>query len=435
MRTSLRGIANKARLDKKHRFRNLFGLLNEEGLESGWQLLNKKAASGVDGVTDREYAEDLAGNISRLVDRVKHGKYRAQLVKRKHIPKDGKGTRPLGIPVLEDKLLQKGVARILEAIFEADFLPCSWAYRPRRNALGAVRTLTQELQFGCYGYVIEVDIKSFFDNIDHKWMMRMLEERIDDKPFLRLIRKWLKAGVLEEDGRVRHPLTGCPQGGVVSPVLANIYLHYVLDLWFERRVRPNTMKRAFMCRYADDMVFAFQLRWEAERFHRELIKRLAKFGLEVSVEKTRILRFSRFQLGKKAKAFEFLGIAFRWMKDRSGTPRVKRRTAPKRLRRALARMTEWCKVHRIRKLGMIMASFNRKLLGHFNYYGIRTNYESLLAFYKQSKQILWKWLNRRSQRRSYNWHKFNILIRRFRIARPLIRADRYIQLDLLGEAY
>ena len=215
MHTSLRGIANKARLDKKHRFRNLFGLLNEEGLESGWHLLNLKAASGVDGMTAREYAEDLAGNIKRLVERVKHGRYRARLVKRKHIPKDGKGTRPLGLPVLEDKLLQKGVARILEAIFEADFLPCSWAYRQGRNALGAVRTLTQELQFGCYGYVIEVDIKSFFDNIDHEWMMRMLRERIDDKPFLRLIQKWLKAGVLEEDGRVRHPLTGCPQGGVI----------------------------------------------------------------------------------------------------------------------------------------------------------------------------------------------------------------------------
>lgn len=245
MQTSLRGIANKARLDKKHRFRNLFGLLNEEGLESCWRLLNKKAASGVDGVTAREYARDLAGNIRRLVERVKQGRYRARLVRRKHIPKDGKGTRPLGLPVLEDKLLQKGVARILEAIWEADFLPCSWAYRPIRNALGAVRTLTQELQFGCYGYIVDVDIKGFFDNINHEWMLRMLSERIDDKPFLRLIKKWLKAGVMEEDGRVRHPNTGCPQGGVVSPVLANIYLHYVVDLWFERCVRPRCLKRAF----------------------------------------------------------------------------------------------------------------------------------------------------------------------------------------------
>ena len=434
MQASLRGIANKARLDKKHRFRNLFGLLNEEGLESCWRLLNKKAASGVDGVTAREYARDLAGNIRRLVESVKHGRYRARLVRRKDIPKDGKSTRPLGLLVLQDKLLQKGAARILEAIFEAEFLPCSWAYRQGRNALGAVRTLTQELQFGCYGYVIKVDIKGFFENIDHEWMMRMLRERIDDRPFLRLILKWLKAGVMEEDGRVRHPLTGCPQGGVISPILANIYLHCVLDLWFERCVRPNTFKRAFMCRYADDMVFAFQIRSEAYRFHQELIKRLAEFGLEVSLEKTQIIRFNKHRLKKQAKSFEFLGFEFRWMKDRSGTPRVKRRTSPKRLRRAIARTTEWCKSQRNSKTRKILAAFNRKLLGHFNYYGVRCNFASLQAFYIQAKCALYKWLNRRSQRRSYSWSQFNSLIRRFRIARPRIRADRYLQLDLFGEA-
>lgn len=433
MQASLRGIANKARLDKKHRFRNLFGLLNEEGLDSCWRLLNKKAASGVDGVTAREYARDLAGNIRRLVERVKQGRYRARLVRGKHIPKDGKGTRPLGLPVLEDKLVQKCAARILEAIYEADFLPCSWAYRQCRNALGAVRTLTQELQFGCYGYIVDVDIKGFFDNINHEWMLRMLSERIDDKPFLRLIKKWLKAGILEENGKVRHPDTGCPQGGVVSPILANIYLHYVVDLWFERRVRPNCLKRAFMCRYADDIVFAFQYRSDAERFYRELIKRLAQFGLEVSVEKTRIVRFNRYQLEKRAKSFDFLGFEFRWMKDRSGTPRVKRRTSRKRLRRALARMKEWSKKQRNRKVRVILASFNRKLLGHFNYYGVRCNFKSLQVFYIQVKRILHKWLNRRSQRRSYSWRKFNALMKRYGIARPRIRAELYRQLDLFGE--
>lgn len=266
MPTSLRGIANKASSDKHHRFRNLFGLLTVAFLLSCWERVNKKAASGVDRVSAREYAKGLADNVRDLWDRVKRGRYRAKLVRRCHIPKDEGKTRPLGIPVVEDKLLQIAVSRILNAIYEPIFLPCSWAYRLGRNAREAVRTLTQELQFGCYGYVVEIDIKGFFDRIDHDKLMQMLELRIDDRPFLRLIWKWLKAGVLEEGGKVIHPHTGCPQGSGISPVLANIYLHYVLDLWFADVVKPRCKARAFMCRYADDVVFAFQWFEDAERF-------------------------------------------------------------------------------------------------------------------------------------------------------------------------
>ena len=268
MPTSLRGIANKASSDEHHRFRNLFGLLTVTFLLSCWERVNKKAVSGVDRVSAQSYAKDLEGNVRDLWDRVKRGSYRAKLVRRSHIPKEGGRTRPLGILVVEDKLLQVAVSRILNAIYEPIFLACSWAYRLGRDAREAVRTLTQELQFGCYGYLVEIDIKGFFDRIDHDKLLQLLELRIDDRPFLRLIWKWLKAGVLEEGGKVIHPETGCPQGSGISPVLANIYLHYVLDLWFTEVVKPRCKARAFMCRYADDVVFAFQWFEDAERFFR-----------------------------------------------------------------------------------------------------------------------------------------------------------------------
>jgi len=433
MQTSLRGIANKARADKQHRFRNLYGLLNEEALLSSWPRVKKRAAGGVDHVSAQQYAEDLEGNVGRLVERLKHKSYRARLVRRRTIPKQGGRTRPLGIPAVEDKLLQIAVARILEAIYEQDFLPSSYGCRPGRGPQRAVSDLSQELQFGCYGYVVEIDVKGFFDHVDHDWMLRMLEERIDDRPFLRLIGKWLKAGVLEEDGQVIHPQTGTPQGGCISPILANIYLHYVLDLWFARKIKPRCRLRAFMCRYLDDVVFAFQRRDEAQAFYRAVPARLAKFGLELAVEKSGILRFSRFHLGGKARSFEFLGFEFRWIPDRQGTPRVTRRTSRKRFRTSLARVTEWIRAERHRPVGWIFARLNRKLLGYYNYYGVRGNSRSLKAFLYQVLKTLFKWLNRRSQRRSYTWQGFQSLVDRFGVAPPRITESRDRQL-LLGGA-
>ena len=250
LHTSLRGIANKAKTDERHRFRSLYGLVNEEALQSTWTFLNKKATAGVDRVTICEYASRLKENISDLVGRLKRKRYRARLVRRRNIPKgDGTGRlRPLGIPVVEDRLLQLTVARILGAIFEPVFLSCSYAYRQGVGAQQAVSDLTQELQFGCYAYIVDVDIRSFYDMIDHDKLMAILEERIDDRPFLRLIRKWLKAGVLEEDGKVLHPKTGSPQGGCISPILANIYLHFVVDKWFAEEVKPRCAPRAYMIR-------------------------------------------------------------------------------------------------------------------------------------------------------------------------------------------
>jgi group II intron reverse transcriptase/maturase len=256
--TSLQGISYKAMTNRKHRFENLFSLLNAELLTKCWSDLNKKAASGVDKVTCEQYAKDLTENIGTLADKVKKKRYKAKLVRRQYIPKANGKLRPLGIPALEDKLLQSAAAKVLQAIYEQDFLINSFGYRPKVGASDAVKMLTVNLQFGSFGYIVEADIKGFFDNIDHDWLLEMLRQRINDEAFLGLIKKWLKAGILDTDGKVIHSLTGTPQGGVISPILANIYLHYVLDIWFERRVKVHCKGMVLLCRYADDFVCAFQ---------------------------------------------------------------------------------------------------------------------------------------------------------------------------------
>jgi RNA-directed DNA polymerase len=248
----LQGIAKKAREQPKHRFGNLYELLNEAYLRECWQDIRKEAAYGVDHVSADAYEPQLEENIRDLVERLKGKRYRAKLVKRHDIPQGNGQRRPLGIPAVEDKLLQRAVARILEAIYEQDFLRCSYGYRPKVGALAAVDKLTIKLQFGQYPFVVEADIKGFFDTIQHGWLIRMLEERLEDGALLRLIRKWLKAGVLETDGQVLHPATGTPQGGVISPILANVYLHYALDLWYQKVVKPRCRGEACLIRYADD---------------------------------------------------------------------------------------------------------------------------------------------------------------------------------------
>ena len=279
MPTSLQGIAEKAQSQKQYRFRNLYGMLNEELLTESWREIKKHAASGVDQISAQDYEQHLEGNIRDLVERLKQKRYRAKLVKRHYIPKGNGKLRPLGIPAVEDKLLQVAVTRLLEAIYEQDFLPCSYGYRPGVGAVDAVDKLTVKLQFGRYHYVVEADIKGFFDNMDHDWMIRMLEERIEDRAFLGLIRKWLRAGILDTTGAIIHPVTGTPQGGVVSPVLSNVYLHYVLDLWFEKVIKPQCRGEACLLRYADDYICAFEYQREAERFYAALGPRLEKFGL------------------------------------------------------------------------------------------------------------------------------------------------------------
>jgi len=312
-----------------------------------------------------------------------------------------------------------GVSKILEAIYEQDFLACSYGYRPGVGALDAVRDLSAVLRCGRYHYLVEADIRGFFDNIDHEKLIELLELRIDDKPFIRLIRKWLRAGILEPDGAVNYPEKGSPQGGTVSPILANIYLHYALDVWFEETVKEHCRGAAYLCRYADDFVCAFELEADAERFYKVLGSRLEKFGLEVAAEKTNLIRFSPVNWNTSG-TFEFLGFEFRWGYGRWRKPVIKRRTARKKYRASLANFQEWCRKHCRLPKQILFAKLNAKLRGYYNYYGIRGNGGSLNGFFYHATRILFRTLNRRSQRRSYNWKGFAELIKVFKLQRPRI---------------
>lgn len=417
--TFLRAIADKARREPNHRFGDLYRHLNAESLRASFYLLRKDAACGVDGVTFQEYEKNLEATLVQLVERLKGKSYRARLVRRKYIPKGNGKLRPLGIPALEDKLLQCAATQILLAIYEAEFLPCSYGYRAGRGPHDAVRELTDELHWGKHNFVVEADIKGFFDHIQHEKLLEMLVRKINDGALLRLIRKWLKAGILEEDGRVIHPVLGTPQGGVISPVLANVYLHNVLDVWFEQEVRTRNRGQSRLFRFADDFVACFEYRHEAAAFERALKERLAQYGLEVAPDKTKMIRFGR-NGGPHNGRFDFLGFEYRWEPDRKGRPTVKRRTARKKLQGAVQRMGEWLRTHRQEKLPRLMKTLGAKLRGHWNYYGVIGNSQSLNQYYYLTSKLLYKWLNRRSQKRSYTWRGLVRLLTRYKVPRPKI---------------
>jgi group II intron reverse transcriptase/maturase len=419
MQTSLLAIAKKAQEKKDLRFFNLYRLIDENFLLDCWRDIRKNAAHGVDGIDAGDYAENLMGNIRSLVERLKRKTYRARLVRRHWIPKPDGRQRPLGIPVVEDKLLQLAVTRILEAIYEQDFLRCSYGYRPNKGALDAVDKLTVKLQFGQYHFVVDADIQGFFDNLDQKALVEMLSRRIGDRELLRLIQKWLKAGVLDTDGKVIHPVTGTPQGGIVSPILANVYLHYTLDLWFHEVVRWHSKGEACLIRYADDFVCAFEHQEEAQQFFGALEHRLEKYGLQLAAAKSRVIPFSR-NGEPGATRFDFLGFEFAWRKDRAGKPHVKRRTSRKKLRNSLANFTQWCKQSRHVPLKELFPQLKLKLHGYYNYYGVAGNSGGLKEFFNEAMGTLRKWLNRRSQRRSFTRQGFDDLLEHFYVPRPRI---------------
>jgi group II intron reverse transcriptase/maturase len=411
MPTSLQAIANKARKSRKHRFQNLYHLLNRVNLKTCFYELKKNAAPGVDNIDWQTYEANLEENLRNLNARLRSGSYRARPIRRKYIPKSNGKLRPLGIPCLEDKIVQLAVAHILEAIYEQDFLDFSYGYRPKKSAQGASTELAQVLQFGPYGWVFEADIRGFFDAMDHDWLIRMLEQRIGDRKILRLIRKWLKAGILEPDLTMLHPETGTPQGGIVSPILANIYLHYALDLWFEHKVKPHCRGRAKIVRYVDDFVCAFQYHDDAAQFQQALEGRLGKFKLALAPEKTRSFRFNRFFVG--GEKFDFLGFTYRWGKNTKSAPQVWRKTARDRFRGALRRLKEWLRKARNLPMKELMKTLKSKYRGHRNYYGVIGNKHLLDSFEHFANGIVFKWLNRRSQRRSYNWTGFRQALRHY----------------------
>ncbi len=417
MQTSLRGISHKAREYEKHRFQNLYGKLDESFLKGCFYKLNKKAASGVDKVTWQDYKANLNDNIKALVERLKGKKYRAKLVKRQYIPKGGGKLRPLGLPTLEDKLVQLAVSTILGAIWEEDFSSSSCGYRPKVGAQTGVKKLLSQLRDQRFNYVVEADIKGFFNNIDHDWLIKMLEQRIDDSAMIGLIRKWLKAGVLEDGSKVIHPITGTPQGGVISPILANIYLHYVLDLWFEKVVGKHCRGRIFFVRYADDFVCLFKNENDAENFYRWLPERMAKFNLELAPDKTQIVTFK----GKPfTERFTFLGFEFYRGLTRTRKVLAYARTAPEKLNVSLAKFKEWVSKNRSLGTSKIFMKVREKLRGYYHYFGLSGNYESLQSYFYYFKLILRKYLNKRSQRLSCNWEKFNKWLRIYGVPRPRI---------------
>lgn len=421
--TSLVGIANKARSHPKHRFQNLYRLLNRQHLLQAWHRLNKRASAGVDKVTAQDYGVNLLPNLIDLEQRLKQKRYRCKGIRRTFIPKQNGKQRPLGIPALEDKIVQQAVADILGSIFEADFLACSFAYRPGVSAGDAAVSLSANLQWGPFGYIVEADIKGFFDHVNHDWLLKMLQQRIDDKALLGLIQQWLKTKVHMPDGSTLKPLAGTPQGGVISPILANIYLHFVVDLWFERKIKPKLRGRAMMVRYADDYVMAFQYRQDAKAVYGSLPARLRKFDLEVAKEKTRLMRFSRFEVSMRRR-IKFLGFEYYWWNGLDGRPRVMRRTARAKLKELRQTLKDWIRKSRHKRLYQIGKQLRVKMLGHYRYFALKGNGQSVWRYHSIVIELLFKWFNRRSQRRSYNWAGYKQLLEVMGLPKPELASVR-----------
>jgi group II intron reverse transcriptase/maturase len=414
MSPKLQRIADMARQRPQMTFTSLNQLLCPELLREAFQRLRKDGAAGVDGRTWREYAGVLEERIPVLLGQAKSGRYRAPPVRRVHIPKGtGSEKRPIGIPTIEDKLLQKAVAMILGAIYEQDFHPGSWGFRPGRSAHQALESLRSAAMGMGGGWVLEVDIAKFFDTVDHEHLRAFVRQRVRDGVILRLIGKWLKAGVLEA-GSVSYPGEGTPQGGVISPLLANLYLHEVLDRWWEDTVVPRLRGRGHLIRYADDFVLAFEHEADARRVEAVLPKRFGKFGLTLHRDKTRLVRFERPGGGRPPPGqFDLLGFTLFWGRSRRGRWLVQYRTAKSRFRRGLARIKTWCRSNRHLSLREQQQALTRKLRGHYAYYGITFNLEALIAFRFQVIRIWRKWLARRSQRAYLSWVKFRALLERF----------------------
>jgi group II intron reverse transcriptase/maturase len=419
---TLSALGTKAKEEPEHRFRSLARLLDRQMLGEAFSKLKRRAAPGIDGATHGEYAQNLDENLLALESRLKQGTYRAQPVKRRWIAKTGSSKmRPLGIPVLEDKIVQQAVRMILEPIWENDFADESIGYRPGRSPRQSTRELSEALFDGRYRWVVEADIRGFFDHINHDWLVKMLEERIADRSLIRIIRKWLKAGVMEELNHWSPSDEGTPQGGVISPLLGNIYLHFVQDLWIKKVIAKESKGSVLFRRYADDSIVCFERRDDAEAYLRKLPGRLAKFGLELAEEKSALVKFNRWEIESSGK-FTFLGFDFHWAKgQRNPNYRVvKRSTNAKKFRAGLAALKDWLKKARSTPLPELIATLKRKLQGHWNYYGVIGNSERTGAFAYHARFLVYKWLNRRSQRRSFTHKSFADAWKRWQIPSPRV---------------
>lgn len=424
--TKLLHITKVSKENPGYRLTALASLLNKEYLTNCYKELKKNRASGADGVSVEEYGKNLEENIEVLISRMKQMSYRPQAVRRSYIPKDNGGKRPLGIPAVEDKMVQKGITKILEAIFEPGFLDVSYGFRKGKSQHDALSRIDKAVTSKPINYVIDADIKGFFDNVDHKWMVKFLEHRINDKNLIRLIVRFLKSGIMEEC-KYWKTEKGTPQGGVISPILSNIYLHYVLDLWIEKKVKKECKGKVEMIRYADDFIICVENKEEAYRILEALGERLNKFGLTLSGEKTRIVRFGRTAAKEeKPNTFDFLGFTHFNDKTRKGSYKVGRKTSKKKFRMKMKGMNEWLREVRCRlSPGEIWKVMKSKLIGHYRYYGVSGNYRMIANYQYNVIRKLFYWLNRRSQRRNIDWASFRKYLERYPLPKPKIYVNLY----------
>jgi len=425
MCTDIDRLSQLAKEDPKRQFFSIAHFITPEKMYAAFRNLRKQASAGIDGVTYEEYEKDAARNIRQLHRRLKEGRYRAQPLRRVYIPKENGKQRPISIPALEDKIVQKAVVELLNAIYEQDFLGCSYGFRPGRGQHQALDEVGRVICTRPTGWILEIDITAYFDSMVREQLIEMMEKRVTDGSVLRLIRKWVKVGVIE-DGKLLRSETGTGQGQPISPLLANVYLHYVLDEWFEEVVKPRLKGEAHEVRFADDAILCFQHKEDAEKVLSVLPKRFAKYGLTLHPEKTRLIEFGRDatrnakQQGKKPQTFDFLGFTHICARSRKGKFTVHVRTISKRLRKGLKAIAEWCREHRHDPVDEQQKILNAKLRGHYQYYGRPTNYRSLWQFHRAVCRIWRKWLSRRTRGRWLTWKCYNAILRQHPLLLPRI---------------
>lgn len=424
MSTGLAKVVERARKDPQGRMRSLMHHIDVAALRRAYGRIRKGAAVGVDGVTKEEYEKDLEKNLRGLYVRLRTMKYRHQPIRRVHIPKDNNRTRPIGVSCLEDKLVQGAISELLGAIYEQDFLDCSYGFRPGKKAHDALKALSQAVYAGAANVILEADVSSFFDEIDRPKLKEVLQERICDKSLMRLVGKCLRVGVMDGD-EYSIPEQGTAQGSVLSPLLGNVYLHQVLDMWFEYEVKPRLKGRSVLIRYCDDFIIGFEHMEDAQRVEAVLVKRLGRYKLRLHPDKTRLIDFRRpartKQNGKGPESFDFLGFTLYWRRNsRSQGWHVSWKTRKARLNGAIRTSYEWCRRHRNLPIPEQHKALVRRIQGHFNYFGVNDNTRSLSLLLNRIRSAWYKWLNRRSQRPSYTWKRFEDILRDFPLPKPTV---------------
>lgn len=424
MSPGLQKVAERAKAKPEETFHTLAHLIDVPALERAYKRARAGAAVGVDGVSKEQYGQELTPRLQDLHERMRSRRYRHQPIRRIHIPKEGGKTRPIGVSAFEDKLVQDAIREVLEAIYEQDFRDSSYGFRPGRSAHDAIRALDRSVHRGEVSWILEADIVSFFDSLDRTKLMEMLRLRVSDGSMLRLIGKCLHVGVLEGSD-YSEPGLGTTQGSVLSPILGNIYLHYVLDLWFEGQVARSLRGKSILVRYCDDFIIGFEHEEDARRVMDELRERMERFGLTLHPDKTRLVCFRRpprdQENGKGPATFDFLGFTLYWRRSREGRWVMGCKTRQASLRRAIHNVTDWCRRHRHLPVKDQQAALSRRLQGHFNYFGVNGNGRSLALLLEMTKRAWYKWLRRRSQRTRLTWKRFAELLERLPLPRPQIK--------------